>query len=223
MLFSWQARKTDNGTFFYTGAFAILFAIYSLSITDTIHLFIQNSQFIYLLDFLLLALSPLPLLMLVFRVCIPKFRPIILVDIIILTLNFCLQTALYFFTELELRDTVQVTHIILGFQLGVLLFIFLQTVYLVRSYLKSDLYRKVAYTDALTGLQNRTAFEARVSQLSKTVSHYDSVWCVCADVNCLKSVNDTLGHSAGDELIRGAAMVLHEARNSTCGSGTTAL
>lgn len=262
MLFSWQARKTGNKTFFQTGLFAIVFAMYSLAITDTIHLFLSNSQLIYLMEFLLLALTPLPLLVLVYHVSIPKFRKILLLDIGLLTLNFCLQVALYFFTDLELRDTVLITHIVLGlsvillipilalsgrqgderfrllvsfspvlvgatcditqfylpgiyqkavgFQLGVLLFIFLQTIYLVRSYLESDLYRTIAYTDALTGLKNRTAFEEKIIQLSKTNAHDTSLWCVCADVNGLKWVNDTLGHSMGDALIRSAAKALEE-------------
>lgn len=265
MLFSWQARKTGNSTFFQIGLFAILFAMYSLAITDTIHLFLNHSQFIYLMEFLLLTLLPLPLMTLVYHVCLPRFRPFLLAAMGILTLNFCIQTALYFFTGLELRETVQITHRLMalsilvlipilflsgrqggerlrllvsfspvtlgaawdlarfylpgtyqkavGFQLGVLLFIFLQTAYLVHSYLESDLYRKMAYTDALTGLENRTAFEEQMVQLSKNVSHYASIWCICADVNNLKGVNDTLGHSAGDELIRGAAKVLWEAKS----------
>lgn len=264
MLFSWQTRGTGNTTFFQTGLFAILFVMYSLSITDTIRLFLDHSQFLYLMEFLLLALFPLPLLVLVYHVCLPKFRPVLLADINVLTINFCLQTALYFFTGLELRDMVWITHLILGlsvllliyilaqggrqggdhfrlmlsfspmllgatwdiagfylpgtyqkalgFQLGVLFFICLQTFYLVRSYLESDLYRKVAYTDALTGLGNRTAFEERIVHLGKAVAQYASIWCVCADINYLKRVNDTLGHSAGDELIRGAAKVLREVK-----------
>lgn len=264
LMFTWQARKTGNRTFFQTGLFAILFAMYSLVITDTIHLFLANSQFIYVVEFLLLALCPLPLLVLVYHVCLPKFGPYLLGNIGVLTLNFCFQTAVYFFTDLELRDIVWVTHALLvlslfvliptlalsgrqggerfrllvsfapvllggawdigrfylpgtyqkavGFQLGALLFISLQTVYLVHSYLESDLYRKMAYTDALTGLENRTAFEERIVQLGKTASHYASIWCVCADVNFLKKVNDTLGHSAGDELIRSAAKVLREVK-----------
>lgn len=264
MLFSWQARTTSNSTFLQIGLFAVLFAMYSLAITDTIHLFLDNSRFIYVMEFLLLALFPLPLLILVYHVCLPRFRPALLTAAAVLSINFCLQTILYFFTELELRDTVQITHLLMalsafvlipalalsgrqgserfrllvsfspvilgalwdlllfylpgtnqkaaGFQLGVLLFIFLQTVYLVQSYLESDLYRKVAYTDALTGLQNRTAFEEQIVQLEKNSSHYASVWCVCADVNNLKGVNDTLGHGEGDRLICGAAKVLSEAK-----------
>lgn len=265
MLLSWQARGAGSTTFFQMGLFAILFAMYSLSITDTIHLFLDNARFIYLMEFLLLALFPLPLLMLLYHVCLPKFRPALLADINVLTINFSLQTALYFWAGLELRDMVWVTHLILGlsvlllipilvqggrqgrerfrliisfvpmllgaagdivrfylpgtyqkavgFQLGVLFFVCLQTFYLVCSYLESDLYRKAAYTDALTGLENRTAFEERIVQLGKDAANYTSVWCVCADINCLKRVNDTLGHSAGDELIRGAAKVLQEVKS----------
>ena len=56
--------------------------------------------------------------------------------------------------------------------------------------------------DQLTGLLNRHSYEDRIRRLYKDNAYLK----ICAfDVNGLKTVNDTLGHRAGDELLRGAA------------------
>ena len=62
--------------------------------------------------------------------------------------------------------------------------------------------------DHPTGLYNRRAFEEDKAQLLEQRSDEDLV-CVTVDVNGLKTANDTLGHAAGDELIRGAADCLY--------------
>jgi diguanylate cyclase (GGDEF)-like protein len=63
--------------------------------------------------------------------------------------------------------------------------------------------------DDLTGLYNRAYFDEELERLAQGEIFPVSV--VMADVNGLKSVNDTLGHEAGDELIRLAARVILEA------------
>lgn len=59
-------------------------------------------------------------------------------------------------------------------------------------------------TDELTGLLNRHAYEEAVAEFNDKVIESNFVY-ISLDVNGLKIVNDTLGHSAGDELIVGAA------------------
>jgi diguanylate cyclase (GGDEF)-like protein len=58
--------------------------------------------------------------------------------------------------------------------------------------------------DQLTGLYNRRAYEDDIADCHDTVTEQDFVF-VSMDLNGLKTVNDTLGHAAGDELIIGAA------------------
>jgi diguanylate cyclase (GGDEF)-like protein len=58
--------------------------------------------------------------------------------------------------------------------------------------------------DELTGLYNRRAYEDDIAENNDTITENDFVF-VSLDVNGLKTVNDTLGHVAGDELITGAA------------------
>ena len=62
-------------------------------------------------------------------------------------------------------------------------------------------------TDELTGFYNRHAYEDDIRILENGTPDENFVY-FSADVNSLKSVNDTLGHSAGDELIVGAAECL---------------
>lgn len=63
-------------------------------------------------------------------------------------------------------------------------------------------YQKIANTDLMTQLSSRTAFEERVRQ---SPSLNGSCACIVVDINNLKQANDTMGHSAGDELICTAA------------------
>lgn len=60
--------------------------------------------------------------------------------------------------------------------------------------------------DALTGLYNRTYFEEEMRRLEG--NRYAPVGIVVCDVDGLKLVNDTLGHSKGDELLKAAAEII---------------
>ena len=64
-----------------------------------------------------------------------------------------------------------------------------------------------AYIDYLTHIYNRNAFERDLAAL-----HENSDGCyIIADLNDLKLVNDTIGHSAGDELLQSFARLLADA------------
>ncbi|WP_114571647.1 sensor domain-containing diguanylate cyclase [Exiguobacterium flavidum] len=60
--------------------------------------------------------------------------------------------------------------------------------------------------DALTGLFNRFAFDEHLLQLRREVVPHVGILII--DLNDLKKVNDTHGHSAGDELLKKAAACL---------------
>lgn len=62
---------------------------------------------------------------------------------------------------------------------------------------------KQSYTDKLTQLFNRTAFENDLEILDQNPIKDNFVY-ISMDVNGLKTVNDNIGHAAGDELIVGA-------------------
>lgn len=62
-------------------------------------------------------------------------------------------------------------------------------------------------TDELTGLLNRRAYEEDI-YAHNDVTDKDEYIYMSLDVNGLKSVNDTYGHSAGDELLVGACQCM---------------
>lgn len=61
----------------------------------------------------------------------------------------------------------------------------------------------VAVTDELSGLSSRRYFEARLSEEWSRRDRYETPLSIaCFDIDRFKSVNDTLGHAAGDRVIR---------------------
>ncbi|HEY1976866.1 MAG TPA: EAL domain-containing protein [Candidatus Baltobacteraceae bacterium] len=71
--------------------------------------------------------------------------------------------------------------------------------------------RKAAYTDALTGLPNRTPFLQSVSTAMSEVRAGTRSYAVFfIDLDRFNMVNDTLGHIAGDELLKLVARRLRE-------------
>lgn len=63
-------------------------------------------------------------------------------------------------------------------------------------------------TDALTGIANRYAYEKALNMLDEAKELPENLTMFSIDINGLKTVNDTLGHLAGDELICGTADVV---------------
>jgi len=68
---------------------------------------------------------------------------------------------------------------------------------------------KMAQIDSLTGLANRRALiEQGERRFNVATAQNEDLVCLMIDLDNFKSVNDTLGHAAGDEVIRVAADTL---------------
>lgn len=112
-----------------------------------------------------------------------------LIDICLLYFGSTMQTSLYT-------------------RLGVLVFMalegikfFLEFLEMFRENEKTKLLKRLAYQDGLTELLNRTSFMEDMESLKDIKNGLIAVY----DVNYLKQVNDTYGHSEGDRLIKKAA------------------
>jgi len=81
--------------------------------------------------------------------------------------------------------------------------------------------RRMAYTDALTGLSNRLAFrellDERVAQGHGSARQLALLF---ADIDDFKRVNDTIGHDAGDEVLMQFASRIREVIDQYGGDGS---
>ncbi len=61
--------------------------------------------------------------------------------------------------------------------------------------------KKLAYTDYLTELPNRVAFTEMLDNIMLTLRSEETVAIMDIDIDNFKNINDSLGHSYGDELL----------------------
>lgn len=66
-----------------------------------------------------------------------------------------------------------------------------------------------AYIDALTKVQNSTAYHEAIRKISEQIeSGAAGFWIAVFDINGLKEINDQFGHEQGDQVISSAAKVI---------------
>lgn len=70
--------------------------------------------------------------------------------------------------------------------------------------------KKLLETDALTGLRSRYAYTQMLQEYEAMQNLPQDLVLLSVDLNGLKETNDTYGHLAGDELIRGAAACIDQ-------------
>ena len=76
--------------------------------------------------------------------------------------------------------------------------------------------RQLAFFDSLTGLPNRQAFLDRVDREIRRAQHNaGQLGVLFMDLDGFKTVNDTLGHNAGDQILQAAADRLRESIRPT--------
>lgn len=97
----------------------------------------------------------------------------------------------------KIKETLELTTFILASEIN--------------NYLLLDRLKILSSKDMLTGVLNRNEMNAKIDTLSGENHINDrTVGIVFADLNGLKRVNDTYGHTAGDALLKDAAKALEE-------------
>lgn len=89
--------------------------------------------------------------------------------------------------------------------LCLVILIIIQTLTAMKMAVLNKLLEQRAYTDAHTGLPNKDACEELLNNKEKVAEH---TACLMFDLNNLKIINDTKGHSNGDQLIFNFAHLL---------------
>ncbi|MDO6687007.1 MULTISPECIES: ammonium transporter [unclassified Agarivorans] len=79
-----------------------------------------------------------------------------------------------------------------------------------------DKLKQLAYSDPLTGLYNRTYLMGRLQEVIERSKHTkEDIVLFFMDLDRFKKINDTLGHNAGDELLREVAKRLISVTRTT--------
>lgn len=100
---------------------------------------------------------------------------------------------------------------------GVILFIILHAGNIIAKFtdhykksIKATAYKELAYTDIMTSIGNRTYYGETIKEIDENIEKYSNVWSISIDLNLLKFVNDTKGHSEGDKLLINFSKILRE-------------
>lgn len=137
----------------------------------------------------------------------------ILLSFVTLGASGLLALILYWVLEISFYESV--------FEIGIFLFIVILFGGLLRTATENMRYRtemiiyqRLAREDGLTGLKNRRAFEEFMSEFQMKAADYKDSVLIFLDVNYLKQVNDSMGYSAGDEMLIKAAKCIYDTFSS---------
>lgn len=141
-------------------------------------------------------------------------------DALILLAIFGFFDILNFYLSLEDRSGLYIT------KYGFFLFMVVLLMDLVerfqeqqRSAIEAETLLRIAYTDSLTQLGNRAAFDRDIHELILEKPEENSI-LLLADMNNLKMINDTIGHSYGDIALKYVAEHLQRAFRPLRDSGS---
>lgn len=106
--------------------------------------------------------------------------------------------------------------------LGILFFIILLSIFTTRRFIaytrkarEARYFEQLAYQDLLTQGKNRHAYDQDCRRYFSPDGASPGCWLLLFDLNKLKMINDTYGHSAGDEALRAAYRCIVSAFNAS--------
>jgi diguanylate cyclase len=85
-----------------------------------------------------------------------------------------------------------------------------QIIQALRKASQTEVYEKLAYTDRLTGANNRSAYEEAFDKIFASEQTLKKVRLAFFDFDDLKSINDTYGHLEGDDLLKTGFLAIND-------------
>ena len=76
--------------------------------------------------------------------------------------------------------------------------------------IKAEMITKMAYYDMLTGFYNHNSFASEIKTMNKNPEKYIGRAIIIFDMNCLKYINDSMGHLMGDTALKESAKFIEE-------------
>ncbi|MFG6247573.1 GGDEF domain-containing protein [Vibrio diabolicus] len=74
---------------------------------------------------------------------------------------------------------------------------------------RKEMTHALTYTDELTGLFNRTAFEQDMENIHSESMKFNYIYCIALiDIDDFKRINDTYGHLAGDDVLESISDII---------------
>lgn len=99
-----------SASLFYTGVFAVAFALYAYGESETIRQFVRNTYLLYLLTFTTLAFLPVPILMICRDSVDARYGSLLTALAGLSLVNIAVQLVAHFAGWLDLRSAVPITH-----------------------------------------------------------------------------------------------------------------
>ena len=261
----------DMSETIHLGVITMLLSLWTNSHTRILHIITDNSAALRIIDYVVIALLPVPIIMFVASFTGNRRNKALMVCIGLCLLNFCFQATGVPLGWFDYSDVLIISHLLIlagllivshliikavkekqidrsqssylisalaiiaaaGLadmvryynghysdfsyvtRLGLILFVGILAIYEFRQFIEveiksreTDVMHRLAMEDSLTGISSRTAFVAyEKALLEKSEGIFLFIHC---DINFLKTVNDTYGHSEGDRHIIAAARVIRE-------------
>lgn len=135
------------------------------------------------------------------------FSSVIILQLIVFNLLHIFNIASYY--DYNLIGTLSMLVLIVFFLVGTIL----RWYHTIEKDKEYTILKKMAYNDALTGLNNR---QSSIISLLSLEDNNIPYYCIAFDLNNLKKANDTFGHERGDLLLKDFADSLQQTFTSPC-------
>ncbi len=123
-------------------------------------------------------------------------------------------TVLIYFVSYEIKTAFLIILSLLFFSLVNFVLFIKNDLKAYNKILENSFYERLAFTDALTHIKNRNAFEEEKEKICNKQVEFKNLAVFMVDMNYLKNINDVLGHTTGDLYLKEIANILSMIENT---------